>query len=141
MVDRDIVAHRILSLNESLQNLAGAHATDATRLRTDPMRRAAVERWLQLAIEACIDMAYHVVADRGWTPPDSARGSFLALAAHGVIAAELADALARATSMRNVLVHDYIAVDLEQVARVVRDNLNDLRAFGAAMARLIEDDA
>ena len=42
--------------------------------------------------------------------------------------------------MRNVLVHDYVAVDLDQVARVVRDNLGDLRAFGAAMARLIADD-
>ena len=31
------------------------------------MLRAAVERWLQVAIEACSDVAFHVVASEGWT--------------------------------------------------------------------------
>jgi len=40
-------------------------------------------------------------------------------------------------SMRNVLVHDYVGVDLEMLARAVRDDLPDLEALGAAIGRLL----
>lgn len=138
MVDAEVVARRVLSLNETLTHLARPGANDAQRLRADPLLRAAVERWLQLCIEACIDMAYHIVADGGWTPPDTARGAFGTLAAHDIIPAELADRLGKSAAMRNVLVHDYVAVDLERIALAVREDLDDLRAFGAVAAKLIE---
>jgi hypothetical protein len=72
------------------------------------MLRAAVERWLQVAIEACIDIATHVLASEGWTPAGSARDAFLVLANHGKIPLELAQRLGSAAGMRNVLVHDYV---------------------------------
>ncbi len=66
------VARRLLSLNEALESLAMPEAGDAARLATDRVLRAAVERWLQVTIEACIDLAQHACAVRGWPPPDSA---------------------------------------------------------------------
>lgn len=138
MVDPEVVARRLLSLNETLIHLGRPEAGDVDRLRSDAMLRAAVERWLQLCIEACIDIAYHVVADRGWTPPDTARGAFLSLAAHDIISNDLADRLGRSAGMRNVLVHDYVDVDLDRLARTVREDLDDLRAFGAVVAELLE---
>lgn len=104
------------------------------------MLRAAVERWLQLAIEACIDGAFHIIACNGWPPPESARSAFLVLAGHGLIEGALAKRLGGVASMRNVLVHDYVDVDLELVARVVEHDLADLRAFGAVLASLIDAD-
>ena len=139
MVDPDIIARRVLALNEALGHLAQADADDASRLAADPMRRAAAERWLQVAIEACIDVAYHVVAANEWTPPETARGAFSTLAAHGLIETDLANRLAAAAGLRNVLVHDYVSVDLERLARVVREDLDDLRRFGAAAASLLGD--
>ena len=34
-----------------------------------------------------------------------------------------------AAALRNLLVHDYVSVDLERLARVVREDLEDLREF------------
>ncbi len=138
MVDSDVIARRVLALNEALLQLQRTEARDAERLRTDPLLRAAVERWLQVAIEACIDSAFHIVAERGWTPPDSARGAFSVLAGHGLIDGALASRLGGAASMRNVLVHDYVDVDLDRVAHAVEHDLDDLRSFGAAVAALID---
>lgn len=75
MVDEDVIAHRVLALSETLRQLEDSSAGDASLLATDPVLAAAVERWLQVAIEACIDMAYHLVAAQEWTPPDTARAA------------------------------------------------------------------
>ncbi len=139
LVDRDAVARRLLILDESLRHIRERPPGDARSLASAPERRAALERWLQVAIEACIDVAYHVIADRGWTPPDTAREAFAALAAHGLLDADLAARLGLAAGLRNVLVHDYVSVDLERLVQALRNGLADLSAFGAAAARWLEE--
>jgi uncharacterized protein YutE (UPF0331/DUF86 family) len=130
----DIISRKLLSLSEALQELARPAASDAKSLATDSMLRAAVERWLQVAIEACVDIAAHVIGDEGWTPPSTARGSFQILAAHNLIPPELAQRMGLAAALRNLLVHDYASVDVARLGAVVRDDLGDLRAFAALAA-------
>jgi len=139
LVDPDVIARRLLTLNETLERLRAVQdEVDVDRLASDAMLQAAVERWLQVAIEACIDLAYHIIADRGCAPPDSARGAFEQLAAQGLISPELATHLGRAAGMRNILVHDYVRVDREILIRGIDAALTDLPAFGAMVGGLIE---
>jgi uncharacterized protein YutE (UPF0331/DUF86 family) len=139
MVDSDAIARRLLTLAECLSELARPEAGDVAALARDPLLRAAVERWLQVAIEACIDIATHVVAAEGWTPAGSARDAFLVLANHDKVPLDLAQRLGSAAGMRNVLVHDYVAVDLGRIAHAVRHDLTDLRQFaGLAEPWMVE---
>lgn len=138
MVDADVVARRLLVLNEALRELERPEAADAACLARDAVLRAAVERWLQVSIEACLDVANHVIASSGWTPPETGRASFLSLSAHGYLEHDLAMRLGRAVGLRNLLVHDYVSVDLEQLASIVRNDLADLRAFGARAAAWLD---
>lgn len=133
-VDRERVTRRLLALHESLRDLERPEAADAARLSTDRVLRAAVERWLQIAVEACVDLAYERIAAEGWTPPDHARGAFLVLAGHGVLPVELATRLGSAAGLRNVLVHDYVSVDVARLAAIVAHDLGDLRAFARLAA-------
>jgi len=137
MVEPDVIARRLLSLHESLKELERTAAGDARALAEDSVLRAAVERWLQVAVEACIDVAYQVVASEGWTPPESGRAAFTTLSAHGKLPLDLAARLGGAAALRNLLVHDYVTVDLEKLARVVREDLEDLRAFARIAATWI----
>jgi uncharacterized protein YutE (UPF0331/DUF86 family) len=141
MIDGDAVARRLLALGDALRELERPSASDPRALASDAVLRAAVERWLQIAVEACIDVADHVVAAQGWTPVDSARASFARLAAHGHIPADLAGRLGDAAALRNILVHDYVAVDLVRLAGVVRDDLGDLRTFARLAAGWVDGDA
>ena len=134
MVDRDVLARRLLVLSECLTELARPEARDPARLAADTVLRAAVERWLQVAIEACVDLASHVIADEGWTPPGTGREAFLVLAGHGRLPLDLAERLGSAVGLRNVLVHDYVAVDLARLAHVVAEDLGDLREFARCAA-------
>jgi uncharacterized protein YutE (UPF0331/DUF86 family) len=139
MVDADVIARRVLALNECLSELSRPEAADATALARDRLLRAAVERWLQVAIEACIDIATHVVAAEGWTPAGSAREAFLVLANHGKLPLELAQRLAAVAGVRNVLVHDYVAVDLGRIAYAVKHDLADLRELAALVEPWMEE--
>jgi uncharacterized protein YutE (UPF0331/DUF86 family) len=130
----DAIVRRLAVLCSALDDLALPRAGDAAALAADRVLRAAVERWLQLAIEACIDIASHVVAAEGWPPPATARDAFRVLASHGRLPAELAERLGAAAGLRNLLVHDYVSVDLDQLARIVRDDLADLRHFAGLAA-------
>ena len=137
MVKPEVVARRILALNEALQDLQRPGAADAAILATDRVLRSAVERWLQVAIEACIDLAYHVASDEGWPAPANAREAFELLASHGLVPLDLAQRLGRATGMRNLLVHDYVAISIPVLASVVGSDLGDLRTFGAIVAAML----
>lgn len=137
MVDLQIVTRRLLALNQALEDLGRPSAGDAAALSADRVLGAAVERWLQIAIEACIDLAYHVASDAGWPSPAHGRDAFALLASHGVIAHALAERLGKAAGLRNLLVHEYVSINLEMLARMVRSDLGDLRSFGVAIAALL----
>ena len=140
MVDPNALSRRLLALTEALSNLEREGASDAGMLAADAVLRAAVERWLQVAVEACVDVATHVIADAGWTPPGTARQSFLVLANHGKIPLTLAEKLGFAAGLRNLLVHDYVAVDLRKLAAIVRTDLGDLREFAKIAATWLEEE-
>lgn len=135
MTERGSLTRRLLALNEALTELEHPDACKTHTLTTNRMLRAAVERWLQISIESCLDIANHVIAARAWTPPSTGREAFLILAAHNELDPELARKLGRAVGLRNLLVHDYASIDLEQLASIVAHDLDDLRAFARHATR------
>jgi uncharacterized protein YutE (UPF0331/DUF86 family) len=136
MIEEAIVLRKLTVLGDCLAELERVHVSKDA-LTASTMLRAAVERWLQVAIEACLDIAYHIVSDEGWTPVDTGRAAFAALASHGLIDVDLAARLGRAAGLRNLLVHDYARVDVAALAEVVRTDLGDLRTFRERIAARI----
>jgi uncharacterized protein YutE (UPF0331/DUF86 family) len=92
---------------------------------------------LQIAIQAALDAAGHVVADERLGEPRSYADLFGILAATGWIDAQVAAQLRRMAGFRNLLVHGYVEIDPARVQDVVEHHLGDLDAFVAALrARL-----
>lgn len=95
---------------------------------------------LYRAVQGSIDLGQHVIAERGLPVPSAYREIFRVLRDAGVLDAELADRLERWAGMRNVIAHQYGALDLERVADALYDHVPDLEAFAVAMARLPTDE-
>lgn len=72
-------------------------------------------------------------------PAGDYAGVFGSLRAGGVIDAELAARLARAAGQRNLLVHDYLAID-DRIVFGSLASLADLRRFATAVQRLLDAD-
>lgn len=136
LVDRDVFDRRLARLEEllrDLRRLAGSASRD--EYLRDRGLQAAAERWLHLSVECALDLANHLIADRGWRTPTTNREAFGILREQGVIADDLADALAGWAGLRNVLVHLYLEVDQERLWEILTRELDQLESMAAAVAK------
>jgi uncharacterized protein YutE (UPF0331/DUF86 family) len=94
-------------------------------------RRAMTERWLQLAIQICIDVGTQAAAEQSARAPSDYADVFKVLGEKEVIPADLAQRLGVAARQRNLLVHLYMEIDDSAVFASL-SYLDDLRQFAAA---------
>jgi uncharacterized protein YutE (UPF0331/DUF86 family) len=137
MVDRDLILRRLAHLDTYLEQLAPYRNIDVDAYRQDWKTQRIIERTLHLAIETCMDVADHIVADRRLRVPETGAESFEILADADLLPRALGAALASMVGFRNVLVHDYTRVDASIVIRVLRTDLGDLERFRDAMHTLL----
>lgn len=139
MVDAESVSSRLAHLDELLGELDAIRDTGRDAYAAEWRTRLATEHALQLAIQACIDVGAHLVSELGLKAPADYRGVFAALTSAG-LDPDLAERLAIATGMRNILVHGYLEVDDDTVWSALA-KLDDLRNFAAAAQRMVDADA
>lgn len=137
MVDGDRIGARIDRLERLIEQLEEVRASGEGAYLADDRVRAMTERWLQLAIQACIDVGAQLVSELSADAPADYAGVFRALAEAGHLDAGLADRLARAARMRNLLVHMYLDLDHRRVFAALSE-LDDLRAFARAAQRIAD---
>ncbi len=104
----------------------------------DVKERRFVEHTLQIAIQAALDVASHVVSDRRLGEPRTNRELFDLLARASLIPPSLAVTLQTMAGFRNILVHGYQEVDVKIVKEVVQNRLDDLLEFVRVARRWLE---
>lgn len=106
--------------------------------QADRTAREVVVLNLFVAIQTCLDLAAHWLADEGWDVPQRYGEIFLTLADHGVIARPLALRLVGAAGLRNLVAHQYGTMDWQRLhATASSPALDDLEAFCAALAATV----
>jgi uncharacterized protein YutE (UPF0331/DUF86 family) len=136
MTNLELVAKKLAFMTRCLHELRQRY--DRRRIEDDHEHQRFVERELQLAIQAALDVASHIVSDEHLAEPTSNADLFRALTKHGVLAPELGAELVRAAQFRNVLVHAYVDVDLAVVRDVMENRLGELDAFIAAVRAFLK---
>ena len=127
MTDRELIAKKLALVETCVHQLRQlARPAD---IMTDVREERFVEHTLQLAIQAALDVASHIVSDERLGEPRTNRELFDLLERHGWLAATLATSMRRMVGFRNILVHGYEVVDLRIVVDIVEHRLVDLLAF------------
>src|SRR5947208_2323631 len=80
---------------------------------------------IQTAVQAAIDVAAVIVAERGLGEPANNREMFAKLAADGWLPAAEIDVWKRIVSFRNIVVHRYLELDPSIVKAIVGSHLDD----------------
>jgi uncharacterized protein YutE (UPF0331/DUF86 family) len=135
LVDAEGIASRLDRLTPLLSELEAIRAGGHESYLADFRSRLAADHAIQLAVQICIDVGAHLIAELGLEAPSDYRGVFASLRAEG-LDEELAARLGDAAGMRNILVHDYLEVDDEAVWSAL-GRLDDLRRFAAFAQSLI----
>lgn len=137
MVDREIFSRRLAALRGYLARLRAFREAGEAEFIREPALHDLAARYLHLAVEACLDLANHWIADRALPTPDANRDTFTVLERAGELSPALAERLRGWAGFRNILVHEYLEIDHGIAYRAIRDELGDLEEFASwAAARL-----
>ncbi len=135
MRDRDRIARKLTGIETFVQELRDlGHPAD---LQEDVRERRFVERTLQIAIQAMLDVAADLLPDERAGESEENRGLIDYLERNGWLQADLAGQLRGWTSLRNTLIYDYESVDLELLERIAIHHLDDFLAFVQAIRQQV----
>jgi uncharacterized protein YutE (UPF0331/DUF86 family) len=128
-VRRDVIAAKMGRARAWLNDASATLIGPLDAFLADTKERDLSLFYLFLAIQECIDLAAHWVADEGWGEPDTAGSAFDVLADRGVVTRETATALRAAAGLRNRIAHGYAMLDYERVHREAQTGIPELRTF------------
>jgi uncharacterized protein YutE (UPF0331/DUF86 family)/predicted nucleotidyltransferase len=134
VVDRAVLAAKIGTVRDATVRVRAVLPASVEVFAADRTAREIVTLNVFVAIQACLDLATHWLADAGWDLPGTYGDVFTVLAEHGVITRELATRLAAAAAFRNLVAHQYGVLDWRRVHALAASNLGDLDTFCAALA-------
>ena len=132
------MASRLEKLREYLTTLKAIQKYDPKRFKSEIFVHAAAERYLQLAIECLLDIGNHIISDQGFRKPDTYAEVFEVLLQNRIIPAKLYKEIESMTAFRNVLVHDYLRLDLDRVYEVLQHKLQHIEKLGTIFGRLLD---
>ncbi|HEX6902428.1 MAG TPA: DUF86 domain-containing protein [Thermoanaerobaculia bacterium] len=131
MTDSGLVAKKLAYIETCVKELRTLAHPEA--LQDDIREQRFVAYTLQTAIQAALDVAAHIVADERLGEPRTNRELFENLVRHGWVPESLSIPLRQMAGFRNIVVHGYEAVDMAVVEGILRNRLDDLLAFVAAI--------
>jgi uncharacterized protein YutE (UPF0331/DUF86 family) len=131
MTDPELIEKKLAEVETHVRELRTL--ADPDRLRSDLKEERFVTHTLQLAIQAALDAASHIVSDERLGEPSTYRELFTSLERAGWFEEDLGARLRQMAGFRNVLVHGYSAVELDVVEDVLENRLDDLIDFAAAV--------
>jgi uncharacterized protein YutE (UPF0331/DUF86 family) len=106
----------------------------------DPYLRDIVERNLEVAAQCCIDISHRIISLEGAQKPVDYYDAILRMGQLGVLPAGFARDLAPLAGFRNILVHEYLAIDWDEVYRALH-SLEDLERFAGFVRRWLANRA
>lgn len=135
MVDKKLLAEKIKLLAEYIADLEEQSGVTVDDIRHNKMLRRYIERTLHVAVEACLDIGNHLIADLGLREPEDNKDIMAVLTESGYLPEDKLPAYQKMARFRNVIVHDYARIDPDILHGILVRNLAGLKQF----ARLMRD--
>ena len=135
MVDKALLAKAIADIRDAVKRIREVLPGDAGEFAADRTIREVVVLNLFVALQQCLSLAVHWLADEGRDVPAGYREVFLALADRKVLSADLAARLATAAGLRNLIAHRYGVLDWARIHAIASSDLDDLLEFCEQLAR------
>lgn len=133
MTDPELVAKKLAVIESCVQELRTLARLDL--LDRDVREQRFIQHTLQIAIQAAIDVASHIVSDERLGEPETNAELFDLLERSGWLTSEAGRTLRRMVGFRNIIVHGYQAVDLAIVRSIIEKHLEDLLDFVRTIRR------
>ena len=128
-IDKDLIQRHLKQLRESVHILRGLGQTKREEFTADYHIYGLAERYLQLAIEACLHICGILIASFGLRRPEGYHELLSIVAAQHIIPHSMAYRLEILTNLRDSLVHDPSTLSRDLLYDHIQQRLGDLEAF------------
>ncbi|MGQ9628979.1 MAG: type VII toxin-antitoxin system HepT family RNase toxin [bacterium] len=134
---RSIIA-RLERLDECVTRLKELGRRSLEEYLNDPVVQAATERLFQVGVEACVDIAAHIISAFGLKRPAERKDVFSVLCDSGYLERDLSEIMIKMVKLRNRLVHLYWDVDPEKMYGYLREDVGHFERFKAFAVGILE---
>lgn len=120
---------KIAVVQERVRRLSGFRNLSFESYLKNLTVKDAVERNIEVAIQACIDISRIVIKREGFREPEDNKGVFVVLSENGIVSEKSLRFLIPMAGTRNILVHGYEKIDDAIILGIIKKHLADFNLF------------
>ena len=136
MTDSELIAKQLAFVETMVADLRRLARPE--HIEIDIREERFVAHTLQMAAQAALDVASHIVSDERLGEPSTNREMFELLERAGWLTSSLAARMQAMAGFRNLVVHGYAKVDPRILRDIATNRLGDLLEFTAAIRGRIQ---
>ena len=129
MVKNSVIYKKISFINNNIDRLKSKQNISEKEFVTNFDVRESVLLNLQQAIQGCIEIGSHIIADVGWGTPGSISEIFYILEEHKIIPSSMVETMVKMCGFRNLIVHQYSDIDFKIVYFIYQNQVKDFEDF------------
>lgn len=137
MVSKKILFKLIERLERALNRLESKKDVSFEDFEKNWELHGAIIHELQVVIQTIIDIGTHLISELGLKSPDFYREIANILEQNNIIPSDYAENLRKIIAFRNILVHEYMELDLKEVYKNLQ-KLEDLRKFAVYILNFLD---
>ena len=135
MVDKDLILAKAGSVKSHLNRVLEKRNVDLDNFIKDIDRQESILFNIQTAVQNCIDIAAHIISEESFGVSGSTTEMLYILEKNGYLDNDLTQKMVKAVGFRNLIVHEYGKIELEQVYAIAQDDINDLNEYLKAIIK------
>jgi uncharacterized protein YutE (UPF0331/DUF86 family)/predicted nucleotidyltransferase len=128
-LDKEVIQGQLKQLRDAVEILRDLRQTQREEFVSDYRVHGLAERYLQLAIEACLQLCSALVASFGLRRPEGFHELLSIVASQQIIPRPLSYRLEVLTNLRDVLMHDPSSLNRDLLYDHLQQRLGDLEEF------------
>jgi len=129
MPNWEVIDQHIQNMEEALANLSKYKNISFEEFQKDLSLIWIVEKGLEILIQNLLDIGAHLLASEIKNDWEDYGEVILKLGKHGVIPQEFSDQIKGMAGLRNILIHEYLRIDLNKLFDYLKYRLEDFIQF------------
>lgn len=129
MIDHELVLLKAGAVRKYVNRVKEKGKIDFETFFADIDRQEIVIFNIQMALQNVIDIAAHIISEKGLGMPGSTNEMFYLLEENGFLDFPLTERMVKAVGLRNLIVHEYGKLDLKRIFNVAQHDIDDLLSY------------
>lgn len=129
MPNWEVIEQHIQNMEEALANLSKYKDISFEEFQKDLSLIWIVEKGLEILIQNLLDIGAHLLASEIKNDWEDYGEVILKLGNHGIVPQEFSDQIKGIAGLRNILIHEYLRIDLNKLFDYLRYRLEDFIQF------------